>query len=390
MVLAYSGGLDTTVAVRWFSERGVEVHALTVDVGQGADRAALEERALSAGAASHVWVDARREFVERFAWPAVRANALYEGKYPLSSALSRPLIVEKLVETAREVGADAVAHGCTSKGNDQVRFDLTAAALAPDLAVIAPTRIWSWTREEELRYARERGLEIPKEHRKYSVDQNLWGRSVEGSELEDPWVEPPPEAFEWTVDPSEAPRDPLYVTLGFEGGTPTSLDGEELPPEELVSELNRLAGSRGVGRIDHMESRVVGFKSREVYECPAATVLLEAHLDLEKLVLTKDELRFKSLADREWTRLVYEGLWASPLRERLEDFISALDRPVTGEVRIRLHAGTATVVGRRAESQAYSLEVAGYDEGWYPTDEQARGFIAAWGLPTWVARGARG
>ncbi len=378
------------MAVKWFSEAGVEVVTLTVDVGQGADEAELRERAVAAGASRHVHVDARREFVERFVWPAVRANALYEGKYPLSSALSRPLIVEKLVEVAREVGADAVAHGCTSKGNDQVRFDLTAAALAPELKVLAPVRVWSWTREEEVRYAEERGIPVPRAHRRYSIDQNLWGRSVEGSELEDPWTGPSPEAFEWTVDPERAPDEPLEITLGFEGGVPTSLNGEEMAPEDLVTRLNELAGAHGVGRIDHVESRVVGFKSREVYECPAAVTILEAHLDLEKLVLTKEELRFKSLADGEWTRLVYEGLWASPLRESLEEFIASLDGPVSGEVRLRLYKGSVAVVGRRAERQSYSLEVASYDEGWYPTDEQARGFISAWGLPTWLARGARG
>ncbi len=349
----------------------------------------IEERAYGAGAIKHYSLDLIDEFAERFVAPAIRANSLYEGKYPLSSALSRPLIAEKLVEVAHREGADAVAHGCTSKGNDQVRFDVTVKALDPNLKVIAPTRIWKWTRKEELEYAKSKGLKIPLTHSKYSVDQNLWGRSIEGSELEDPWAEPPKEAFEWTVDPEEAPNKPEYINIWFEKGIPKAINDRRLGLADLVSELNKLAGMHGVGRIDHMESRVIGFKSREVYEAPAAVTLIEAHRDLEKAVLSRRELRFKVFADLEWTSLIYEGLWADPLRQNLEEFIERLNEYVTGEVKVKLYKGSATVVGRSSPFSAYSKEIAGYDEGWYPTDEEARGFIQAWGLHTLTTRAAR-
>ncbi len=381
--------MDTTVAIKWFQDQGVEVVTLTANVGQKADMRSIEERAYQAGAVKHYSLDLISEFAERFVAPAIRANALYEGKYPLSSALSRPLIAEKLVEIAHKEGADAVAHGCTSKGNDQVRFDVTVKALDPNLEVIAPTRIWKWTRKEELEYAKLKGLDIPETHSKYSVDQNLWGRSIEGGELEDPWAEPPEEAFEWTVNPEKAPDEPMYLNIWFEKGIPTSLNDRRLDLPELVSELNKMAGEHGVGRVDHMESRVIGFKSREVYEAPAAITLIEAHKDLEKAILSRRELKFKSLADNEWTNLVYEGLWADPLRESLEEFIAKLNHYVTGEVRIKLYKGSVIVVGRSSPYSAYSKEIAGYDEGWYPSDEEARGFIQAWGLHTLTTRAAR-
>ncbi len=389
VVLAYSGGLDTTVAIKWFAEQGVEVITFTAEIGQGTDLKDVERRAYEAGAVKHYGVDLVDEFVSDYVAPAVMANAMYEGEYPLISALSRPLISSKLVEIAEKEGADAVAHGCTSKGNDQVRFDITVRALNPDLKVVAPTRIWRWTRQQEMEYARSRGLKVPESHSKYSIDQNIWGRSIEGGPIEDPWNEPPEDAFEWTVPPERAPDEPEYVTIGFEEGLPTSINGVRMNLAGLIAELNSLAGKHGIGRIDHMESRIIGFKSREVYEAPAAVVILRAHRDLEKLVLTRRELQFKELADREWTNLVYEGLWGDPLRESLQDMIGTMNRFVTGEVRLKLYKGSAMVVGRRSDYAAYSLEVAGYDEGWYPTDEEARGFIQAWGLHTLMARAAR-
>ncbi len=389
VVLAYSGGLDTTVAIKWFTEQDIEVITMTAEIGQGIDLEDVERRAYESGASKHYGLNLIEEFVSDYISPAIQANALYEGEYPISSALSRPLISAKLVEIAEREGADAVAHGCTSKGNDQVRFDITVRALNPNLKVIAPTRIWRWTRQQELRYAISRGLKIPGSHSKYSIDQNLWGRSIEGGPLEDPWEEPPEDAFEWTVNPIKAPDEPQYITLSFEKGIPVAMDGEEMPLSDLVVKLNKLAGKHGVGRIDHMESRIIGFKSREVYEAPAAMVILKAHKDLEKFILSRRELQFKEIADKEWTNLVYEGLWGDPLRESLQRMISDMNRYVSGDVRVKLYKGCITVVGRRSRYAAYSIEVAGYDEGWYPTDEEARGFIQTWGLHTLMARAAR-
>lgn len=389
VVLAYSGGLDTTVAIKWFDEQGVDVVTFTAEMGQGIDLEDVERRAYEAGAVKHYGLNLIEDFVSSYVIPAIRANAKYEGEYPLSSALSRPLISEKLVEIAGREGADAVAHGCTSKGNDQVRFDVTVRALNPELKVIAPTRIWRWTRQQEIEYARSRGLRIPESHGRYSIDQNLWGRSIEGGPLEDPWNEPPEDAFEWTNPPEKAPDEPEYITIAFERGVPRSLNGEEKPLSEIIMELNSLAGKHGIGRIDHMESRVVGFKSREIYEAPAATVILVAHKDLEKLILTRKELHFKEVADMEWTNLVYEGLWEDPLREGLQLTIEHMNEYVEGEVRLKLYKGSVKVVGRRSDYATYSLKVAGYDEGWYPSDEEARGFIQAWGLHTLMARAAR-
>ncbi len=367
----------------------MDVVTFTADVGQGIDLKDTERRAYEAGSSKHYGLDLKREFVSGYVIPAIRANAKYEGEYPLSSALSRPLISSKLVEIAEKEKADAVAHGCTSKGNDQVRFDITVRALNPDLKVIAPTRIWRWTRQQEVEYAKSRGLKIPESHSKYSIDQNLWGRSIEGGSLEDPWNEPPEDIFEWTVDPVKAPRDPQYITLKFEEGVPKALNGTEMDTVSIISQLNWLAGKHGIGRIDHMESRIIGFKSREVYEAPAAIVILKAHKDLEKMILTRRELQFKELVDREWTNLVYEGLWGDPLRQSLEEMIAKMNHFVNGEVKLKLYKGSANVVGRRSEYAAYSIDVAGYDEGWYPSDEEARGFIQAWGLHTLMARAAR-
>lgn len=389
VVLAYSGGLDTTVAIKWFSENGVDVITFTAELGQGAELEEIERRAYEAGAVKHYSLDLIDEFAQSYVAPAILANAMYEDEYPISSSLSRPLIASKLVEIAEKEGADAVAHGCTSKGNDQVRFDITVKSLNPKLRMIAPTRIWRTTRHQELEYAKSRGLKVPESHKKYSIDSNIWGRSIESGPLEDPWSEPPEDAFEWTVPPEKAPDEPEYVTLEFDKGIPVALNGEGMKLSELIVRLNSIAGKHGVGRIDHMESRIVGFKSREVYEAPAAVTIVRAHRDLEKAVLTRRELQFKSLADKEWTDLVYEGLWGEPLRESLQKLIETMNEYVCGEVRLKLLKGSLRVVGRRSEYALYDTGIASYDEGWYPTDEEARGFIQAWGLYAVTSRAVR-
>ncbi|WP_148682849.1 argininosuccinate synthase [Pyrobaculum ferrireducens] len=385
--MAYSGGLDTTVAVKWLSERlGAEVYTVTVDVGQEDDFSAIEERAYKAGAVQHFYIDARREFAEEYIARAVLMNGMYEGLYPLGTALARPLIAAKVVEVARRVGADAVAHGSTSKGNDQVRFDVTVKALAPDLKIIAPARVWGMTRAEEVEYARRHGLPVGEEHKKFSIDDNLWSRSIEGDPLDDPMVEPPEEAFRWTVSPEKAPAEPAYVAIEFEGGIPVALNGERMDLASLVSALNHLGGAHGVGRIDHVENRLVGFKSREVYEAPAAVILFHAHRDLEKLVLTPRELRFKhNVLDPQWADLVYQGLWVEPLRGALEAAAREMERWVSGVVRVKLYKGALWVVGRESPYGGYSKELADYSAGWYPSDEEARGFIEMWSLHSLTA-----
>jgi argininosuccinate synthase len=387
VVLAYSGGLDTTVAIRWLAENfGAEVITVTVDVGQEEDFAEVERRAYAAGAARHYTIDAKKEFAEEYIARAVLMNAMYEGKYPLGTALARPLIVAKVVEAARREGADAIAHGSTSKGNDQVRFDVTAMALAPDLKVIAPARIWGMNREQEVEYARRRGIPVPEAHKKYSIDENLWTRSIESGPVDDQALEPPEDAFKWTTPPEKAPAQPTYVEIGFTGGLPTSINGERLDLPSIVKALNAIGGANGVGRIDHIESRLVGFKSREVYEAPAAVILYEAHRDLEKLVLTPRELRFKhNVLDPTWADLVYQGLWAEPLREELEAAARGMEKWATGWVKVKLYKGSAQVVGRDSPYGTYSREIADYAAGWYPSDEEARGFIEMWSLHTLTA-----
>ncbi|RLF16031.1 MAG: argininosuccinate synthase [Thermoprotei archaeon] len=387
VVLAYSGGLDTSVMVKWLQEKyGAEVITVTLDVGQGEDLKAIEEKAWKLGVVNHYSIDAKKEFVEEYVFRAIKANAMYEDKYPVSTALSRPLIASKLVEVARREGADAVAHGCTGKGNDQVRIEVTVKALNPDLKVIAPVREWGLTREAEIEYARKHGIPVKEKRSIYSVDQNLWGRSIECGPLEDPAEEPPEEVFEWTTSPKDAPDQPGYVSIKFEGGVPVELNGERLDGVELISRLNRMAGLHGVGRIDHIEDRLVGIKSREVYECPAALCIIEAHRDLEKLVLTKHELAFKEIVDREWTNLVYTGLWADPLREDLEAFIDSCEERVEGEVRLKLYKGSLMAVARSSPYSLYEHSLATYgaesafDQSW------SKGFIEIWGLQSIVAR----
>jgi argininosuccinate synthase len=392
VVLAYSGGLDTSVAVAWLREQfEAEVVTLTVDLGGGSLRQGVEARAMSAGASRAYVVDARERFVTDYVWPHLQAGALYQGAYPLATALARPLIAQLLVEVARREGADAVAHGCTGKGNDQVRFDVAVHALDPGLEVVAPMRVgMGLTRDQEIDYAAERGIEIPiTKASPYSIDVNLWGRSCETGVLEDPWVTPPPDAYEWTVAPSDAPS-PVEVTIEFEGGIPVAIDGERLAPVELVERLHELGGQHGVGRIDHVEDRLVGIKSREIYEAPAATILHAAHGALEGLTLTKDTLRFDRLVASELSQLTYDGLWFSALHRDLRGYVKSAQRVVSGEVRVRLDHGSAVVVGRRSPLSLYDRNLATYDTGDAFDHAAAVGFISIFGLPLRVEAARHG
>lgn len=385
-MLAYSGGLDTSVAIKWLQEKyGVDVVTLTVDLGQGEDLASVARKAELLGVRRHYAIDARNEFVQDFVYPSIRANGLYEGKYPLSTALGRPLLARKLVEVAAKERAFAVAHGCTGKGNDQVRFDVTVKSLKPDLRVIAPVREWNLSRDQEILYAQEHQIPL-KAKSIYSVDQNLWGRSVESGPLERPEEEPPAEVFEWTRPVEETPAEAGYLEIRFEAGVPVAVNGSDLPPVELVSYVNQFAGNHGVGIIDHMEDRLVGIKSREVYECPAALCLIEAHRDLEKLVLTRHEVAFKVLVEQEWAWLVYSGLWVEPLREDLQAFIDKTQGRVEGIVRLKLYKGGFRVVGRSSPYSLYSLGLATYEAASTFDQKSATGFIELWGLPSRVAR----
>jgi argininosuccinate synthase len=383
VVLAYSGGLDTSVAVAWLREQfDVEVVTLTVDVGGGSLRPGAAQRALSAGATRAYVVDARRRFVEDFVWPALQAGAMYQGAYPLATALARPLIAQLLVDVAHDEGADAVAHGCTGKGNDQVRFDVAVKSLDGSLEVVAPMRVgMGMSRDQEIEYADARGIEIPVTHASpYSVDVNLWGRSVETGVLEDPWVTPPADAYAWTVAPADAPPA-TELTIEFEAGLPVAIDGRAHDSVELVESLNGLAGAHGVGRIDHVEDRLVGIKSREVYEAPAAIVLHAAHHALEGITLAKDQLRFGRVVADEVAQATYDGLWFTQLQRNLRGYVQATQVPVSGEVRVKLDHGTAAVVGRRSPSSLYDRSLATYDAGDAFDHASAVGFISIFGLP---------
>ncbi|MCI4331153.1 MAG: argininosuccinate synthase [Thermoplasmata archaeon] len=387
VVLAYSGGLDTSVAIPWIREHyGGEVTALTVDVGQEGELNGALERARLNGARDARLVDAKHEFATEFLAPALQANALYQGVYPLSTALARPLIARTLASVAEQVGADTVAHGCTGKGNDQVRFDVAVHTLAPQLRVIAPVREWNMNREDEIRYAEAHHLKIRVTPQSpYSVDENLWGRSIEGGALEDPNRPAPDEVFDWTGHPSSWPKEPELLTVRFDRGLPTGINGEAMELVPLIRAMNRAAGAHGVGRIDHIEDRVVGIKSRETYECPGAIALLEAHRSLESLVLPRDLLSFKSGVDRRFADLVYEGLWFSPLREALQAFVTSTQEVVTGTVTLRLHQGSARAVGRTSEYSLLAHELATYGTGSRFPQELAVGFIHLYGLPNQLA-----
>ena len=369
--------------VKWLQEKyNAEVITVTVDVGQQENLKEVEAKAKNLGVLKHYSIDAKEEFAANYIFPAIKANALYEGKYPVSTSLSRPLIVSKMVKIAEKEGAAGCAHGCTGRGNDQVRFDVTLSALAPALKIIAPVREWGMTRDEEIAYAKAKGIPISTAAKKYSIDQNVWGRSIECGILEDADQEPPEDAFEWTVSPEEAPDKPEYVTVKFEAGVPIALNKKSLSPLTLVEMLNETAGKHGVGRIDHIEDRLVGIKSREVYECPAATVLLEAHKDLEKMVLTRHEFLFKQQIDAQWTFLVYAGLWMDPLREDLEAFIDKTQENVSGEVRVKLYKGGLQVVGRSSPMSLYDQNLVNYNIKTTFNQSYSKGFIELWGLQT--------
>ena len=383
VVLAYSGGLDTSVAIKWLKEKyNLDVIALTIDVGNERDFSAIQQKALKVGAVKALVIDAKELFVKYFVFPALQANALYEGQYPLATALSRPLMAKLMVDTAVAEGASAVAHGCTGKGNDQVRFDVSVNALAPDLKIIAPAREWGMTREETIAYAQKHDIPIPVTvSSPYSIDENLWGKSIECGVLEDPWAEPPDDVFTWTKSPDQAPDKPQYVEIGFDKGVPVTIDGQELDGVTLIQKLNELAGKRGIGRIDHVEDRLVGIKSREIYEAPAATVLLQAHQALEAMTLSRDQLRFKQKVAMEYADLIYNGLWFSQLNRDLSAYVLSSQRYVTGAVRLKLFKGNSTIVGRKSPHSLYRLSLATYDRGDQFDQSASVGFIHLWGLP---------
>ncbi len=385
VVLAYSGGVDTSVCIPYLKkEWGVEeVITLAADLGQGDELTAVKQKALDSGASESLVADATATFIAEYAFPAIQANALYENRYPLSTALARPLIAKLLVEAAQKYGADAVAHGCTGKGNDQVRFDVAIAALNPSLKVLAPAREWGMSREETIAYGETFGIPSPvKKSSPYSIDRNLLGRSIEAGPLEDPWNEPLEEVFVMTQAIANTPDEPEYVEIGFDRGLPTSVNGKTLSPVELVTQLNDICGRHGVGRIDMVENRLVGIKSREIYEAPALLALVQAHRDLESLTLTKDVTHYKRGIEETYSQLIYNGLWFSPLKEALDAFIQKTQEQVLGTVRVKLCKGNATIVGRKSVNSLYSDELATYGADDQFDHKAAEGFIYVWGLPT--------
>jgi len=387
VVLAYSGGLDTSVAIGWIAEEtGMEVVAVAADVGQGGeDLDVIRQRALDCGAVEAVVVDAKDEYADEYCLPALQANALYMGRYPLVSALSRPLIVKHMVQAARTHKASTIAHGCTGKGNDQVRFEVGIGALAPDLRVSAPVRDSGMTRDKAIAFAAAKGLPIDVTKKSpYSIDQNVWGRAVETGFLEDPWNGPIEDVYDYTSDPTKSPG-PDELVLAFEHGVPVAIDGKKVSVLQAIEQLNSRAGAQGVGRLDMVEDRLVGIKSREVYEVPGAQVLITAHQELENLTMERDLARFKRQVDQRWAELVYDGLWFSPLKRALDAFVQDASRNVSGEVRLTLHAGTCTVSGRRSDASLYDFALATYDEGDTFDQSLAKGFVELWGLPSKIA-----
>ncbi len=387
IVLAYSGGLDTSVLLKWLQQKyESEVITVTLDLGQKENLEVIEEKAYNLGVLRHYSIDAKEEFAKDYVFQAVKANALYEEKYPVSTALSRPLIAKKLVDVAEKEGVTTVAHGCTGKGNDQVRMEVSVKALSPSLKVIAPVREWKMTRDAEIKFAKVNEIPIPVDVDKpYSIDQNLWGRSVECGVLEYPDQEPPEDIFEWTVSPEKAPDTPEYLALKFEEGMPKAVNGQDMEPVTLIQTINKVAGKHGIGRVDHIEDRLVGIKSREVYECPAATVIIEAHKDLEKLVLTRHELLFKQEVDALWAYLTYTGLWMDPLKDDLDAFVNKTQEHVCGEVKAKLYKGCLRIVGRSSSMSLYDKDLATYNIGTTFDQSFSAGFIELWGLPTRVA-----
>lgn len=387
IALAYSGGLDTSVAIKWLGDKyHAKIVTVTVDLGQGEDFKKIGDKALMVGAENHYTLDCKKEFANSYIFPSIRANGLYQGKYPISTSLGRPLIARKLVEVAHKEGCDAVAHGCTGKGNDQLRIEISAKALDPDLKMLAPTRNWGMSRDQEVEYAKKYDIPVSKAAKKYSIDQNLWGRSIESGPLENPWNSPEDDGWEWTKSPEAAPDKPTVLEIAFKDGVPVALDGKKMPPIELINMVNKVAGENGVGRIDHMEDRIVGIKSRETYECPAAVAIIEAHRDLEKLILNRHELTFKKLVDDQWTFMVYAGLWEDPLREDLDAFIDKTSERVEGRVKVKLYKGSMMVVGRESPYSVYDFKTATYDSSSTFDQTLSNGFVPLWGLPTVVSR----
>ncbi|MBY8908583.1 argininosuccinate synthase [Salinicoccus roseus] len=385
VVLAYSGGLDTSVTIQWFIDKGYDVVAVCLNVGEGKDLDVVHQKALDMGAIESHVIDTTKEFADEFVAYAIYGNSMYEGKYPLVSALSRPLISKKLVEIAHEANADYVAHGCTGKGNDQVRFEVAIQGLDPSLKVLAPVREWTWSREEEIDYAKENNIPIPINlDSPYSIDQNLWGRSNECGVLEDPWNKPPEDAYDLTSNIADAPDEAEEFVLTFKGGLPTAINGASYDLDDLIIKLNEIAGAHGVGRIDHVENRLVGIKSREVYETPGAKVILTAKHDLETITLTKDIAHFKPVIEQKFAEQVYNGLWFSPLSDSLRNMLKDMQQPVNGEVRVELYKGNVTVTGRRSDNSLYNEKLATYTNEDAFNQDASVGFIEIFGLPTKV------
>lgn len=384
IVLAYSGGLDTSICIKWLQDKyDYDVITLAIDMGESKDLAAVKQKALDTGAIKSVVIDGKALLAENHLMPALKANALYEGKYPLSSALSRPLISKLLVEVAEEEGAVAVAHGCTGKGNDQVRFEISVRALNPNIKIVAPVREWGMTRDEQIEYARQHGIPIPVDlDNPFSIDANIWGRACEAGVLENPWNEAPEEAFDWTNPVEETPDEAEYVEIDFEKGIPVALNDQAMNQVDIIEALNDLGGKHGVGRLDHIENRLVGIKTREVYESPGALILINAHKEMEYLTLTREVAKYKPAVEQQLTQLIYDGLWYSPLRKALDAFVNETQETVTGKVRVKLLKGNHMVVARKSPYSLYNEELATYEKGDMFDHNAALGFIKLWGLPT--------
>ncbi|GCF94606.1 argininosuccinate synthase [Enterococcus florum] len=385
VILAYSGGLDTSVSIKWLVDEGYDVVACCLDIGEGRDTDFIKQKALQVGASASYAIDAREEFAQDFVLVALQGNTFYENSYPLVSALSRPLISKKLVELAHETGATTIAHGCTGKGNDQVRFEVSIAALDPNLKVIAPVREWKWSREEEIAYAAEKGVPIPADlDNPYSIDQNLWGRACECGVLEDPWATPPKGAYAITAELEETPDTPTIMEIAFEKGVPVALDGQHMQLADLIMTLDAEAGKHGIGRIDHIENRLVGIKSREVYECPAAIVLMTAHKELEDLTFVREMAHFKPIIEQKLGQMIYDGLWFNPTMDALIAFLKESQEVVNGVLRVKLFKGNVIVEGRKSNNSLYNENLATYTSADTFDQDAAVGFIKLWGLPTKV------